>query len=222
MARRGGGSTQRQAPQPIPNGTLNGLPPPSTIPAQIVHNAAKTNAEQTSSEKPPFVEQVKDFLRKPELDDPDSVCIAFVCTIAKGGIDPFFRQDPFGPSLSELEELALHSIAAFRVIFEHKPYLLLKPIHAEDDDGSPKPPIIIWLLPKLLGLVAQDNNLNVNEHVLSLLITFLNVLSRSANTWRQTQSVIQLYKSCVDSKCYTLSIRKATNIVSYFTRSQAS
>jgi len=200
MARRGGTSTQRQAPQPVPHGNLNGLPPPSTIPAQIVHNAARlVNAEQDAAHKPPFVDQVKDFLRKPELDDPDTVCIAFICTIAKGGIDPFFEHDPFGPTRVELEDLIVHSIAAFQVIFEHKPYLLLKPTHIEDDDGDSRPPIFLWLFPKLVGLLAQDESLNVDTHVQGLLNVFLRVLSRSASTLRQNEAIIQLYISCVQS-----------------------
>jgi serine/threonine-protein kinase ATR len=199
MVRRGGTSTQRQAPQPIANGNLIGLPPPSTIPAQIVHNAANGNAKQDSAHKPPFVEQVKDFLKKPELDDPDSVCIAFVCTIAKGGIDPFFEQDPFGARRGELEVLIIHSIAAFKVIFEHKPYLLLKPTHSEDDDGDPRPPILLWLFPKLVGLLAQDDSLVVDTHVQELLNAFLQVLSRSASTLRQTEAIVQLFSSCVQS-----------------------
>ena len=201
MARRGGTSTQRQAPQPVPSRNLNGLPPPSTIPAQIVRNAANISVEQDSAPKPPFVDQVKDFLRNPELDDPDSVCIAFVCTIAKGGIDPFFEQDPFGPRLGELTDLIIHSIAAFQVIFEHKPYLLLQPTSIEDDDSGSRPPIFIWLFPKLVGLLAQDASLTVDKHVQSLLISFLQVLSRSASTTRQIEAVIHFYKSCVQSTC---------------------
>ncbi|KAF2678362.1 hypothetical protein K458DRAFT_348412 [Lentithecium fluviatile CBS 122367] len=200
MARRGGSSTQRQAPQPVPNGNFNGLPPPSTIPAQIVHNAANiNNVPQNSAEKPPFIDQVKDFLRNPELDDPDPVCIAFVCTIAKGGIDPFFEQDPFNSRPLELEDLVIHSIEALKVIFEHKPYLLLKPVHADTKDGSSRPPILIWLFPKLVGLLARDESLNVDEHVQNLLITFLDVLPRSIITSPQTEVVMQFYRSCVES-----------------------
>jgi serine/threonine-protein kinase ATR len=198
MARRGGTSTQRQAPQPVLNGNTNGLPPPSTIPAQIVHNA-NINIEQNSTYRPPFIDQVKDFLKKPELDDPDPVCIALVCTIAKGGIDPSFERDPFGPRRDELEDLIAHSIAALRVIFEHKPYLLLRPTSAEDEDGVSRPPIFIWLFPKLVGLLTQDARLNIDENVQGLLNAFLQVLSRSASTLRQTEAMIQFYRSCVES-----------------------
>lgn len=186
------------------NGHLNGLPPPSTIPAQIVHNATNANAQQRTSDRQPFIEQVKDFLRHPELNDPDSLCSAFVCAITNGGLDPFFQEDPF--SRGHLEDQGIHCIAALKVIFEQKPYLLLAPTHADEDDGSSKPPVVIWLFPKLLGLLAQSDNTNIHGHVRDLLYTFLDVFNRSARALGQTKSMIQLYRSCVESMIYVIRI----------------
>ena len=195
MARRGGGSTQRQSL--VPNGHVKGLPPPSTIPAQIVQGAANVRAQNTVN-KQPFIELVKEFLSNPVLEDPDPVCIAFILAITEGGIDPFFREDPFASK--HLEEQGTQCIAALIIIFQQKPYLLFAPTHAEEESGSPRPPVIIWLFSKLLGLVVQEGLLGIHATVLELLSTCLKSFTRSASTLRQAQLVFQLYRSCVESR----------------------
>jgi serine/threonine-protein kinase ATR len=203
MARRGGGSTQRQAPQPGPNGHVpygraNALPPPSTIPAQIVQGAANVRAQQDTVNKQPFIELVQEFLSNPVLEDPDPVCIAFILAITEGGIDPFFSEDPFASR--HLEEQGTQCIAALIIIFQQKPYLLFAPTHAEEDDGTRRPPVLIWLFSKLLGLMVQQGLLGIHPTVLELLSTCLQSFTRSASRLRQAWSVFRLYRSCVDSK----------------------
>lgn len=203
MARRGGGSTQRQAPQPgphghNPNGHANGFPPPSTIPAQIVQGAANVKTQQNTINKQPFIELVQEFLSNPVLEDPDPVCIAFILAITEGGIDPFFRDDPFASN--HLEEQGTQCIAALIIIFQQKPYLLFAPTHADGDDGARGPPVVIWLFSKLLGLLAQQRRSGIHPTVLGLLNTCLRCFTQSASRLRQAWSVFQLYRSCVDSK----------------------
>lgn len=198
MARRGGSSTQRQGLQPIPDGNSNGLPPTSTIPAQIVHNAANANAQSNTANKPPFVDQVKEFLRKPELEDPDPICNAFIVTITNGGIDPFFKEDPF--ALGHLLDQGRYCIEALKVIFQQKPQLLLAARHSDDDEDNPQPPIILWLFPKLLGLLAQESLLDIHEDVQNFLGSCLYVFSSSIGDLRKKRSILHLYRSCVESK----------------------
>jgi serine/threonine-protein kinase ATR len=203
MARRGGGSTQRQAPQLGPNGHIpyghaNGLPPPSTIPAQIVQGAANVRAQQDTVNKQPFIELVQEFLSNPVLEDPDPVCIAFILAITEGGIDPFFIEDPFASK--HLEEQGTQCIAALIIIFQQKPYLLFALTHAEEEDGTRRPPVLIWLFSKLLGLMVQQGLLCIHPTVLELLSTCLKSFTRSASRLRQAWSVFRLYRSCVDSK----------------------
>jgi serine/threonine-protein kinase ATR len=204
MARRGGSSTQRLAPQPIPNGNFSGLPPPSTIPAQIVQNATKKNVHRNAANKTSFIDQVKEFLRKPELEDSDDVCIAFVSTITNGGLDPLLNEDPFGRNhLAEQGDVCLDALNS---IFQQRPRLLLALAFNEIDDGSPQPPIIIWLLPKLLGLLAQEDLLSVHGHVHELLETCINALSRSSDSIHEVKAVLQLYRSCVESKSMAVAV----------------
>jgi serine/threonine-protein kinase ATR len=194
MARRGGGSIQRQTPQ-----ISNGLPPPSTIPAQIVQGAAHVRAHQDSINKQPFIELVKEFLSNPVLEDPDSVCIAFILAITEGGIDPFFKEDPFASK--HLEEQGTQCIAALIIIFQQKSYLLLAQIHLDKEHGGPQPPVVIWLFSKLLGLLMQQGLIGIHAIVLELLRTCLESFIQSSSKNRQAQSIFRLYRSCVESAC---------------------
>ena len=205
---------QRQAPQPGPNGHnhlghANGLPPPSTIPAQIVRGAANVRAQQDTINKQPFIELVQEFLSNPVLEDPDPVCIAFILAITEGGIDPFFREDPFASK--HLEEQGSQCIAALIIIFQQKPYLLFAPTHAEEEDGTRRPPVLIWLFSKLLGLILQQGLLGIHPTVLELLSTCLKSFTRSASHLRQAWSVFRLYRSCVDSRSPTSAHSPAAN-----------
>ncbi|KAF2644722.1 hypothetical protein P280DRAFT_390394 [Massarina eburnea CBS 473.64] len=192
MARRGGSSTQRQALQSVPN---ENLPPQSTIPAQIIQNATSANARRSTANKPPFIEQVREFLRKPNLEDSDDVCIAFAVTITNGGIDPLLNVDPFGRS--QLEEQGDVCLAGLKIIFQQKPRLLLAYEQAKEDDTSPRPPIFVWLLPKLLGLLAQDDVVSIHTSVTELLCICFDALSQSKDATHRAGAVLQMYRSCV-------------------------
>lgn len=203
MARRGGGLTQRQALQPRIHGHANGhFPPPSTIPAQIVRGAASVRTQQDILNKQPFIELVKEFLSNPVLEDPDPVCIAFILAITEGGVDPFFKEDPFASK--HLEEQGTQCIAALIIIFQQKPHLLFSPTHVEEEHGTPCPPVIIWLFSKLLGLLVEQGLLNIHTIVLELLNTCLKSFTRSTTKLRQAQSIFQLYSSCVESRSLIL------------------
>jgi serine/threonine-protein kinase ATR len=91
MARKGGNSTQRMAPPPpVTNGhPANSVPPPSTIAAQIVHNASTNLAQQDA--KVGFGELVKEFLQHPNTDEPDAQLVALICVIAEAGLEGLFK-----------------------------------------------------------------------------------------------------------------------------------
>lgn len=158
MARKGGGSAQRKAPS-LPqaniliNGNTHGNPPPSTIAAQIVHNAANINSRQDAASKVTFGELLKEFLQHPSTDEPDVQLVAFICVVAEAGLNGLFKEDPFAQD--EQREQGIRSIAAIMYLLNQKPYLLFSARDGEDN-GIPRPPVILWLFPKLLGLLTRE------------------------------------------------------------------
>ena len=192
MARKGGGSTQRLAPPLVANGN----PPPSTIAAQIVNNAANGNAQQEPGSKVAFAQLLKEFLNDPSTDEPSSQLNAsLISVIAEAGLDALLKEDPF--ALGQLIEQGIDSIAAIKLTIQRRPHLLLSARDGEDD-GSPRP-LFIWLFPKLLGMLEQPNLGPIPGNVQDLLSVCIDILSRTSGLWRQAMSLKQLYRSCVDS-----------------------
>ncbi|KAG9191621.1 serine/threonine-protein kinase ATR [Alternaria panax] len=196
MARKGGSSTQRMAPPPVTNGNPNSVPPPSTIAAQIVHNASNANARHGVVPKVSFGELVKEFLQHPNTDEPDQQLVALVCVIVEAGLEGLFKDDPFAQD--QQRQQGIDSIAALTFILQQKPHLLLS-IRDSENDGIPRPPLILWLYPKLLGLLTHATLNSMHEHVQQLLCLCLAVLSRTSALWRSAATVSQLYRSCVQS-----------------------
>lgn len=201
MARKGGGSTQRMGPPPTINGhnqgQTSGIPPPSTIAAQIVHNAANVHAQHDPAGKVTFGELVKEFLQHPNTDEPDAQLVALVCVIAQAGLEGLFRDDPFDKD--QPRQQGVDSIATLKLIIEQKPHLLLSLKDSEGEEG-PSPPLLLWLFPKLLGLLTHASLQTVHEHVQGLLSLCLTILAHTSTLWRRCTLVLKLYKSCVQRK----------------------
>ncbi|KAK1911299.1 hypothetical protein P3342_012598 [Pyrenophora teres f. teres] len=191
MARKGGSSTQRVAPPPVTN---NAVPPPSTIAAQIVHNASNVHARQDEATKVSFGELVKEFLQHPNTDEPDAQLVALICVIAEAGLEGLFKHDPFAQD--QQRQQGIDSIAALSFILQQKPHLLLS-AKQSDDESIPHPPLVLWLYPKLLGLLTHATLQPVHQHVQKLLGLCLSVLFRTSALWRPAATVLQLYKSSV-------------------------
>ncbi|KAI4673661.1 uncharacterized protein J4E88_008717 [Alternaria novae-zelandiae] len=196
MARKGGSSTQRMAPPPVTNGNSNGVPPPSTIAAQIVSNASNVHAWQGEATKVSFGELVKEFLQHPNTDEPDAQLVALISVIAEAGLEGLFKDDPFAQD--QQRQQGIDSIAALTFILQQKPHLLLSVRETEDDSIS-RPPLILWLVPKLLGLLAHEALTYVHEHVHQILHLCLSALARTSALWRPAAAVSQLYRSCAQT-----------------------
>jgi serine/threonine-protein kinase ATR len=202
MARKGASSTQRMPPPSTTKGlaATNGnanVPPPSTIAAQIVQNASNLHARQDAAAKVSFGELVREFLQHPTTDEPDPQLVALICVIAEAGVDNLFKEDPFAQD--QQRQQGIDSIAALDLIIQKKPHLLLSARDSEDE-GSPRPPLFIWLFPKLLGLMSHVTLQPLHQHAQDLLSSCLRVLSQTPSLWRSGASVALLYRSSVQRK----------------------
>ena len=202
MARKAGGSAQRLAPLPTTSGrakaTTIGNPPPSTIAAQIVHNATKTNSRQDAATKVTFGELVKEFLQHPSIDEPDPQLVALICVIAEAGLEGLSTDDPFAQD--QQRQQGLDSVAALKFLIQQKPHLLLS---ARDggDNNDPQPPLFVWLCPKLLGLLTHATLQPIHQHVRDLLSSCPKMLLKIPAHWRRAVEIVQLYKSNIQCQC---------------------
>jgi serine/threonine-protein kinase ATR len=194
MARKGGNSTQRLAVPPTTNGHINAIPPPSTIAAQIVHNATNLHNRHDAATKVSFGELVKEFLQHPSTDEPDPQLVALICVIAEAGLEGLFKHDPFAED--QQRQQGIDSVAALNLIIHKKPHLLLS-AKAPDDEAHAQPPLILWLYPKVLGLLTNPRLQALHQPAQDLLSLFLRILLRTPVFWRNAMAVAQLFKSSV-------------------------
>lgn len=198
MVRKGGGSTQRTAhPTTTYHGFSNDMPPPSTIAAQIVHNANVLTKRQDAASKVSFGELVKEFLQHPSTDEPDAQLVALICVIVEAGLEGLFKDDPFAQD--QQRQQGNDSIAALTLIIQKKPHLLFSPKFT-DDEALAQPPVLLWLLPKLMGLLTQSTLQSLHRPIQDLLSWFIEVLQQKSSTWREASAVARLYEACVQCK----------------------
>jgi serine/threonine-protein kinase ATR len=198
MVRKGGNSTQRMAPPPpTTNGYASHVPPPSTIAAQIVQNASNLHARHDAAAKVSFGELVKEFLQHPSTDEPDPQLVALVCVIVEAGLEGLFKDDPFAQD--QQRQQGIDSISALVLIIQKKPHLLVSTKDAHKD-GSPQPPLLVWLFPKLLGLMLHVTLQPLHEHAQYLLQLCLNVLMRNPSFWRKAASLAAMYRASVQRR----------------------
>lgn len=173
------------------------MPPQSTIAAQIVHNANVLTKRQDAASKVSFGELVKEFLQHPSTDEPDAQLVALICVIVEAGLEGLFKDDPFAQD--QQRQQGSDSIAALTLIIQKKPHLLFSPKFT-DDEALAQPPVLLWLFPKLLGLLTQSNLQSLHRPIQKLLSWFVEVLQQRASTWRETAAVVRLYEACVQCK----------------------
>ncbi|KAH8732219.1 hypothetical protein GQ44DRAFT_602205 [Phaeosphaeriaceae sp. PMI808] len=171
------------------------VPPPSTIAAQIVRNASNLYARHDAAAKVSFGELIKEFLQHPSTDEPDPQLVALICVIAEAGFEGLFVDDPFAQI--QQRQQGVDSISALHLIIQKKPHLLLEPKDGEYE-GPPQPPFILWLFPKLLGLMAHATLHPLHQDVHQLFDLCLEILSRTPSFWRNATSIAALYKSTVE------------------------
>ncbi|KAH7078025.1 hypothetical protein BKA63DRAFT_277194 [Paraphoma chrysanthemicola] len=212
MARKGGTSTQRMRPPPMTkalattkgNSHAESYPPPSTIAAQIVQNASNLHTRPDAAAKVSFGELVKEFLQHPSTDEPEPQLVALICVVAEAGLEGLFKDDPFAQD--QQRQQGVDSISALQLIIQKKPHLLLSPKDA-DDDASPRPPLFLWLFPKLLSLLAHTSLQSLHRHVQDLLSLCINVFLRTPATCQYAMNVEALYRSSI--RCITTELETA-------------
>lgn len=197
MARKGGNSMQ---PPPPPKGTtnthVNGPSPPSTIAAQILHNASNVHTRHGAQAKVSFGELVKEFLQHPNTDESDSQLVALISVISEAGLEGLYKDDPFAQD--QQRQQSVDSIDALKIIIKQKPHLLMS-IKDGDEQGGPRPRLLLWLFPKLLRLLTHKTLRFIHQPAQELLELCLGALVQTSALWRQARVALRLYKSCVQT-----------------------
>ncbi|KAF2761422.1 hypothetical protein EJ05DRAFT_449694 [Pseudovirgaria hyperparasitica] len=193
MARASVLSTQRSA-----NSVRepNGIPPPSTIAAQIVNHHAQSSTAREPEKKAIFAQLLQDYLKdtsSAEEPDPD-VNAQLVTVVAEAGLSGF-TENPFDQQT--LIAQAIDSLYVIELILKRTPELILFRTTQEDDSKGPR--LFTTLLPKILFLVGRNGLDELQQHLCSLLVGCFKTLHGSGSLWRESMSLLDIYKGIVEA-----------------------
>ena len=190
MAGRGGSAPHDDSLPP----PLQGLPP-STIAAQIVHNAPNTATNSEPETKAVFRQLLQEYLNDPSTDESSSqLNVQLLSVVAEAGLDVLLHENPF--ALDLLVPQAIDSISVIKLTLQRRPQLLVSP--RTEDATNAQPTMLIWLFSKLLALLGRHGPSAIQAHIQDLLSSCVRILRQSLDLWTQGSTVVQLYLSSID------------------------
>lgn len=182
----------------VTNGlSANGIPPPSTIAAQIVQHQSNANARREPENRALFGKLLQEYLNDPAAEESDAhINARLIHVIAEAGLDVLHKENPFAQEL--LVPQAIKSIAVITLVIQRYPKTLLF-VEPAGNHGTPVP-LLLWLFPKLLSLLGKSVSNALQESIGSLLSLCIGTLSEKGRPWQDAASILHLYRSCVDGE----------------------
>lgn len=177
--------------------TVRDLPPPSTIAAQIVHNRANATREEPEYQEL-FGKLLQEYLKDPIVEEASLETNAqLISVVAEAGLDALRKGDPFAPDAATRR--AVDSLQVIQLTVQRSPRILFFNGSTTALDG-PKPPLILWIIPKVLSLAGPRRTQTIQVHITSFLSTCINALLKSTQLWWQGKGVIHLIRTMVQGK----------------------
>lgn len=181
-----------------PNGDM---PPPSTIAAQIVHSRANVTREEPGNQEL-FGRLLQEYLDDPIAEETSLETNAqLISVVAEAGLDAVHQRDPFAPDAAVRR--ASDSLRVLELTIRRSPRVLFYNGSDTSPDGE-KPPLILWLLPKIIGLAGREG---IHSQVIALLGACIHLNLSSNHLWRQGQALLELCRVMILGqswlKCYT-------------------
>ena len=170
--------------------TNGDAPPPSTLAAQIVQNQTTTKASQQSGEKATFAGLLHEILHNPSAtpETDIGVNVQLISVVVEAGLSVLTRDDPFA-QLDVLLPQAADSLAVVEATIVRQSDVLFAHI---SQDG---PPLIIWLLARLLPLCSRPKCGGLN--ISGLINSAISAASKS-KLWRSAALMQELVRDCVN------------------------
>jgi serine/threonine-protein kinase ATR len=199
MARRGGGvrPTHSKPSNGITIINNDNLPPPSTIAAQIVHNRSHV-ARQEPENKALFGKLLQEYLKDPVVEEANIETNAqLIGVVAEAGIDVLLKEDPFAPDT--LLQQANDSLLVIQLTIKRTPGVLLF-CNNNDSAGKEKPPLILWLLPKVLSLLGRNHMDYIQESLCGFLAETVGAIRKTSHLWRSSCIISKVLRDIVEGK----------------------
>jgi serine/threonine-protein kinase ATR len=202
MTRRGGSSRPNQ--NSFSNGaalfTGDNLPPPSTIAAQIVHNRSHV-ARQEPENKALFGRLLQEYLKDPVIEEANAETNAqLIGVVAEAGLDILLKDDPFAPDA--LLQQANDSLLVIQLSIKRTPEVLLFS-SGNDSVNEERPPLLLWLLPRILSLLGRNHMKPVQASLSRLLTESIRAIRESSSLWRSSSIILGVFRNIVEGEFFT-------------------
>jgi len=174
---------------------LNGdVPPASTIAAQIVHNRTNVSREEPENQEL-FSRLLQEYLTDPIAEEASLETNAqLISVVAEAGLDDLHKGNPFAPDAAI--QRASDSLRVIELSIRRSPQVLFYNGSDTSPDGT-NPPLILWLLPKLLGLASKRK---VQNQVSAFLSTCIQLTLTTNLLWQRGRALIELVRVMIQSK----------------------
>lgn len=194
MARKAGDSGPRTLAAGMA-GWTNGIPPPSTIAAQIVNNHSRANGAQEPQNNALFGQLLQEFLADPSAEESDvQLNLQLISVVVEAGFNALLKDNPFGRDV--LLSQAKDGISVIRITIERNPGLLF--YHDPGGaDHTTQPPLVAKLLPTLFSLLSRPPLQALHADLRDLFHSFIQVLSISRNTWHEANVLFETYQASI-------------------------
>ena len=159
----------------------NGEPPPSTLAAQLL-NRMEGDRGDLNQDEDTFAQLLREVLEGEDdpsssANDPElilSMSCKLVFVILKAGIEPLHQQNPFTRREDQIQR-ASNSLKAITMTIGRNAGILYKPVSVNSDLIALEPPMLLWLIPRLLSLLhleqCEEVKLECHNCLVSLLLT---------------------------------------------------
>jgi serine/threonine-protein kinase ATR len=182
-------------------------PPPSTLAAQIVDSLTKRKEHSKYQDQESFRQLLREIL---DVDDghPDSIETnvevnhKIIYVVVRSGIEVLFQDDPFNKK-DDLTQQCLSSLAVIRLTIQRSPEVLFFTPEIHEPDPKLGGPLFLWLIPKLLSLLAWSGDFRIQEAALRALQTILEIERKTHCRGIMPQSVLKYIQGCVKGESST-------------------
>ncbi|KAF1987090.1 hypothetical protein K402DRAFT_463189 [Aulographum hederae CBS 113979] len=191
MARRGGVGQATQSGVFGANGDL----PPSTLAAKIVNNQSESNRLQEPEQRELFGTLLQEYLNDPAVEESNVTTNAqLIYAVGSAGLEGLLKDDPFSSHLRV--EQALTSLSVIQLTIGRNPEVLSY-AEPQDSESIAKPPVFLWLLPKLLAMLGHKTLPSLQLKVEELLQLFVQTKGRSLALWKASLLMRRVYETCI-------------------------
>jgi serine/threonine-protein kinase ATR len=171
-----------------------GTVPPSTLAAQILRSKGSTQTDNN------FDQLLKDFLSDPVVDSGKLQENArFVTSLAEAVSEYRLKNEPFTPNQGK--EQAANCLQAIQITIERHPEILLY----NGEDGSKtgsQPPLILWMVTKLLSIAAKESLTGLWSQLIDVLIAVHKFSSQGSGALSSGSSMQLLIRDTAEGKFF--------------------